>query len=257
MERVSVSFQDVSFHWEGDPPLFEHVYLTLPEGMISLLGPNGSGKTTFLFLATGRVLPNQGRILLWGQDTAQLDEGARNKLASVLYQNMEFDHDEPLGELLDQVQEAGSFKDEELKRTLIQEFKLEKLLTRPSSRLAKGEMQRAVLAFCLLYGSKLMALDEPVFALEEKDKDYCLSFVRDFSLSHQITILASLHELELSQKFFDFLLLIEPNQPPTLGPTQELFKKEILEKLFRAPWELLKKRENFYRDGLLALYSRK
>lgn len=256
MERVSVSFRGLSFGWE-DVPLFEHVHLDVPEGRVSLLGPNGAGKSTLLYLATGRILPTTGQVLLWGRDTASLSEAERNEAASILYQNMEFDHEEPLGELLETVEAAGRFARAGLRPSVIRALSLERLLDRPASRLSKGEMQRAVLAFSLLYGSRLMALDEPVFALEPAQKTACLGFVREFSQTHGLTILASLHELELSREFFDYLLFVAPGRPPRLGPTEDLYRPELLEDLFQAPWHLLKKREDFYRDGLKVLYERK
>ncbi len=252
MESISVSFQRVSFGWE-DHLIFDDVSLDLPMGRISLLGPNGAGKSTFLYLATARVLPLSGKILLWDQDTAGMNESQRDPLASILYQNMEFEHDEPLGDLLERVEAAGRFAGRGLRSIIIRAMMLDHLLGRPASRLSKGEMQRAVLAFCLLYGSRLMALDEPVFAMEQKHKESCLGFVKEFSQTHGLAILASLHELELSRKFFDYLLLISPTAPPRLGTTEELYRPQIMEELFQAPWNLLKKREDLYRDGLLSI----
>lgn len=256
MERVSVSFQGVSFGWD-EQPIFNNISLDLPVSRISLLGPNGAGKSTFLYLATARILPVSGRVVLWGRDTAELTENERDPLASLLYQNMEFEHEEPLGELLEKVEAAGRFAKSGLRNSIVRAMMLDHLLNRPAARLSKGEMQRAVLAFSLLFGSQLMALDEPVFAMEQRHKTLCLGFVREFSQTHGLCILASLHELDLSREFFDYLLLIAPSEPPRLGLTEELYKPEILEHLYKAPWNLLKKREDFYRDGLLSLVKSK
>lgn len=251
MEGVPASLQNVDFSWEDGTEVFRDLSLDLPPGpLISLLGPNGSGKSTLLYLLTGRVLPTRGRVLLFGHDTATLPESERNRLASMLYQNMEFDHDEPLGQLLEMVEEAGSLAGRGLRREIIQALELGALLSRPAPRLSKGEMQRAVLAFCLLFGSRLMALDEPVFALEDRHKRLCMGFVREFARAHGFTVVASLHELELSKDYFDDLVFVPPGGPLRVGPTAELFRAELLEQLFQAPWAILKQREAFYREGL-------
>ena len=89
-------------------PVFDYFTASLPGGFTSLIGPNASGKSTFMLLAGGRVKPQQGKVLLFGKDIAALDEASRSRLASFIYQNMEFEQDAPVKSLLEQVQTAGA-----------------------------------------------------------------------------------------------------------------------------------------------------
>ena len=95
-----IIFQDVSFSYD-EAQVFSGLTLEVPPGVTSLTGPNGAGKTTFLLLAGGRLLPETGKVLLAGEDTAALDDPEKNRLCSLVYQNMEFEAEEPLGDLLD------------------------------------------------------------------------------------------------------------------------------------------------------------
>ena len=113
-----ITFQDITFAYPpvdeeeeevAVKPIFHHFTATLPGGFVSLVGPNASGKSTFMLLAAGRLLPQQGRIFLLGKDTSQLTEEARDLLASFIYQNMEFDTEEPVAQLLQQVYLQGAF----------------------------------------------------------------------------------------------------------------------------------------------------
>jgi len=83
------------------PVLFQGLDLALPRAVVSFIGQNGTGKSTLLLLASGRLLPTEGRVLIRGRDSRELtDEADRQSLVSFVYQNMEFETDQPIGELL-------------------------------------------------------------------------------------------------------------------------------------------------------------
>lgn len=66
-----IHFEDVSFAWPGQRPLLSGVTLTLPAARaIGVVGPNGTGKSTFLRLVAGLETPASGRITVAGLDTA-------------------------------------------------------------------------------------------------------------------------------------------------------------------------------------------
>lgn len=253
-----VQFDHVSFRYESQEPwVLRDLSLTIPPGITSLMGQNGSGKSTTLLLASGRLLPESGRVLLESQDTAALDEGTKNRLASLVYQNMEFETEESLGSLLEFVENQGFLekKDGRLRLELVKAFELENLLKRKTQALSKGEMQRAVMAFALLYGSRVVVMDEPVFALEDRQKQACLDFITHYAKTSGRSFLFSIHEMELTQKFAENLMLFVKDGQPLIGPVAELFQRDILEKAYQVPWALLYQKERLFRETLLSTPS--
>lgn len=250
-----VEFRSVSFSYEQDAPLvLSDLTVAVPPGVTSLTGPNGAGKSTFLLLASGRLLPNQGTVLLEGEDTAALDDTAKNRLCSLIYQNMEFETEEPLGDLLDFVLANGFAPQESaLQKTLVAEFELSKLLTRPTQHLSKGEMQRAVIAFSLLYGSRVVVMDEPVFAMEDEQKRRALGFVTEHCRQRGVSVLYSAHELELTREFSDQVMLFGKTGVPRLGNAGDLLSREALEAAYQVPYALLNHKERLYRSALIEL----
>lgn len=246
-----VELETVSFAYE-ESPVFQGLTLGLPAGVTSFAGPNGTGKSTLMLLASGRLLPTEGVVKLHGVDTRTLDEEGRNRLASVVYQNMEFETEEPLGDLLDFVAAGGFLPDHgsALKPDLVRELELEGLLAKKTDSLSKGQMQRAVMAFALLYGSRLVVMDEPVFALEADQKRRALGFVAEWSRQAGISFLYSAHELELTRDFSDRVLLFSKDGSLHLGPTDRLLTPELLEQAYQVPHALLHQRESLYRSML-------
>ena len=105
-------------------------------------------------------------------------------------------------------------------------FEMDRFLHLKTQQLAKGQLQRAILAFSLLYGSRMILMDEPVFALEEPQKDKVFAFLLEFSRSQGIPIYYSAHNLELTQKYSDYMLLFSKTGDFKIGPTSELFSRE-------------------------------
>lgn len=247
-------FHQVHFQYpEGEAPVFSNFSATLPTGFVSLVGPNGAGKSTLMLLAAGRLMPQEGTITLLGRDTRLFaSEDERNAYASFIYQNMEFETEEPLGALLEQVYTGGfhAMKGEDFYREVLSVFELTNLRNRPLARLSKGEMQRTLLAFAALYGSRSIFMDEPVFAMEDRQKEAALDFFRSYQKATGITIYVSLHELDLTKKYAETVLLFKKNRSIDMGSPAELLTPSHLEEAYGVPAAMLKQKEYLDRKKL-------
>lgn len=268
-----IEFSDVSFKYpseEGDfdengkqiePPfVFEHFTGAIPSGFTSLIGPNGSGKSTFLLLASGRLAPQTGICTLFGQDVLHLQEEQKNRLASVIYQNMEFESNEKVLVLLKYVYTHGALNgnapsirdcEKNLLEEVIEMFCLSSILERGLKELSKGEIQRVLIAFCLLYGSATVFMDEPMFAMERSQMEIALSYLREFSEKKGTSFFISMHELDLTRRFADKVILFYPNRDMDYGTPEEVMTDEALEKAYGVPVSMLKHREDMTRDELI------
>lgn len=236
--------------------IFQDFSAELPPSFVSIIGPNGSGKSTLMLLASGRLLPTSGTAQLFGIDTKTLkNEEERNLVSSFIYQNMELETDESLESLLTSIFENGGH--EKKNRFLIEEtikaFSLKTLLGKKLSNLSKGEMQRSLIAFSILYGTRSIFMDEPIFALEYKQKEEALAYIKSYSRSFQVPIYIAMHELELSRKWADNILLIFPNRDMSFGSPQEILNNKDLERAYGIPSTMLKESERLTQKNLLEL----
>ena len=262
-------------------PVFEHFTAELPEGFVSLVGPNASGKSTLMMLASGRLCPSSGMVKLFEIDTREFfpviritktedgekqeiaqprkTEEEKNILASVIYQNMEFETSEKVEELLKQVFENGEFQgktpvefgSENIFEKVIEVFELKEILDRSISGISKGELQRTLLGFSVLYGSKSIFMDEPLFAMEYYQKEKALAFLVDYSKKMSVSIYISMHELELSKKFAPLVLLFYPDRNMDLGTPEEVLTDEALEKAYGVPASQLRNTERLTRSQMI------
>jgi len=117
--------------------------------------------------------------------------------------------------------------------------------------ISKGEMQRTVIAFSLLYGSKIIMMDEPVFALENNRKSIVLAYLNEYAKQFNVTIYYSIHEIDLSEKYSDQVLLFTKEGQILIGPTAELLTRTNIENAYQVPMDMLHQRENLFRKHLL------
>jgi len=250
-------FDHVSFRYpEATANVFTGLDLELPPGIVSLVGQNGTGKSTLLLLASGRLLPTEGTVKIRGVDTRELkDESDRQRLVSFIYQNMEFETEESIGGLLRFVKNTGlsQKKSPGLVAELVEVFELQPVLERHMQEVSKGELQRAILSFSLLYGSPILAMDEPIFALEDRQKKTAMAHLADLARAGDVSVYYSVHELDLSRDYSHFIVLFSKDAPPRIGPTSEIFTREAIEKAYEVPFDMLKKREELYRKYLVEL----
>lgn len=267
-----LKFEDVHFAYppvEGDvdddgkqiqpPVIFDHFSAELPSGFVSLVGPNASGKSTFMLLAAGRVLPQAGTVQLLGCDTRSISEEERDKLASYIYQNMELDTDQEVRELLDYVYTNGSLcgassgaldASKDFLEEVQEVFELQDLLDKKFNALSKGQLQRALAAFSLLYGSKSVFMDEPFFALEERQKESAVKYLKEFCAAKNATVYISMHELDLTKKYAQTVMLFYPNHDIDLGTAEEVLTDQALEKSYGVPASMLKQSEELSREQI-------
>ena len=267
-----LKFNDVHFSYpavEGDvdddgkqiqpPVIFDHFSAELPAGFVSLVGPNGSGKSTFMLLAAGRILPQAGGVFLLNQNTGALNQDSRDELASYIYQNMELDTDEKTGALLDYVYQNGKLCGAasgvlDSSKNFIDEvkevFEVQDLSDKSLAALSKGQLQRALICFSLLYGSKSIFMDEPFFAMEERQKENTVKYLKEYSKATCVPIYISMHELDLTKKYADTVMLFYPNHDIDLGSASEVLTDQALEKSYSVPASMLKQSEELSREQI-------
>lgn len=257
-----IKFKNVSFKYidEDGEELSDYILkdysINLPHGVISLVGQNATGKSTFLLLAGALLYPIEGDIFIYDKNTKDLkDLRERQSYVSFIYQNMEFETEENIGDLLHYVYENGYYqeKKEGFIKELIDVFELSKILNRKTQEVSKGELQRTIIAFSLLYGSKIVMMDEPIFALEERQKEKVLDYLFNFSKNNNISFFYSLHDIDLSKKYSEYTLLFYRDKMPEFGPTEKILTREKIEEAYEIPFSFLRSHERSFREALMRL----
>ena len=153
----------------GDRTVVDHVDLTVRAGEIfGFLGPNGSGKTTFLRMLSGLLRADDGSGTCLGHDVIAESEAIKREVG-YMTQRFSFWEDLSIAENLDFVARMYDIKNRrQTVRESLEQLGLAERKDQLAGQLSGGWKQRLALAACLIHKPKLLLLDEPTAGVDPK-----------------------------------------------------------------------------------------
>lgn len=227
----------------GGKTICQQFDLQLNAGEIwGILGGNGAGKTTFLQSLAGFRALEQGQVRLLGTALDQLSPRARAQRLGFLLQD---DQSQFPATVLETVLQGRhphlgfwqweSEQDYQVARQALQQVGLLDFAQRPIEQLSGGERQRLKVATLLVQQPKIWLLDEPANHLDLHHQIELLTLLTAQVKAMQGSLLMSLHDLNLAQRFCDRLILLYPDQAPEQGAAEALLTEDKLSQLYQYP----------------------
>jgi len=176
----------------------DRLSLTVSRGeFFTFLGPSGSGKSTILRMVAGLVAPDSGRILIDGKDVASVPPWRRN-LGMMFQQYAVFPHMNVSENVGYGLKVRGAPREEISRRVaeMIELVGLAGLAGKSVSNLSGGEQQRVALARALAPSPRMLLLDEPLSALDEKIRRAMQAELSDVHKRTGTTFLYVTHDQE-------------------------------------------------------------
>lgn len=240
-ELAVMQARDLTFSYDGATNVIEHLDLDVWEGKITvLLGANGCGKSTLFKLMTKSLFPDEGEVLLDGNDADEmgLKEFARN--VAIVHQNNTAPPDLTVETLvgygrtpyLNAFQTAGGKEDEEAIEWAMEVTNVAKYRKRPVSQLSGGQRQRVWIAMALAMKTSILYLDEPTSFLDVRYQIEILKLVRSLNREYGITIIMVLHDINQAMEYADILVGMKDGRIVAEGSPKEIVTPELLETLY-------------------------
>jgi zinc transport system ATP-binding protein len=196
-----IVINDLSFSY-GDNKILENINLTINENdFISIIGHNGSGKTTFIKLIIGLLKPSSGNIFInRGKNGSNLigyiNQGSINTKLPITV-------DEVIN--IGKLNKNNSTQMEEFLKIL----GIEELKNRLYKNLSGGQKQKVNIARCLMQESKVILLDEPNSFLDSKSQIEIMEILKKINKENNITIVMISHNLDFVKKYSNKIFLLE------------------------------------------------
>ncbi|MDO5132965.1 MAG: ABC transporter ATP-binding protein, partial [Eubacteriales bacterium] len=220
--------------------LIKNIEIGVQRGeIVTLVGPNGSGKSTILKSITRQLVPVAGKVELEGRalESYAPSELAK-KMAVMLTGRMQpelmtcrdvasmgrYPYTGRLGILSD--------ADEAIVEKAIAAVHAQFIADRPFDAVSDGERQRILLARAICQEPEIIILDEPTSYLDIRHKLELLSILRAMAQKQGITVVMSLHEVDLAMKVSDRVICVRGEEIFACGAPEEVLSDDVIRELY-------------------------
>ncbi|MCI7449472.1 MAG: ATP-binding cassette domain-containing protein [Blautia sp.] len=221
-------------------PLIREINIQLKKGeILTLIGPNGAGKSTILKSITRQLATISGTVYLDKQLMSQMsNKEVSQKLAVVLTERMR-----PELMTCEDIVATGRYPytgtlgilsaDDKVKvKEAMETVHAWDLKDRDFTAISDGQRQRILLARAICQEPEIIVLDEPTSFLDIRHKLELLTILKQMVLDNQLTVIMSLHELDLAQKVSDKVICVHGEHIEKYGAPEEIFTSDYIRNLY-------------------------
>jgi ABC-2 type transport system ATP-binding protein len=202
----------------------DRIDLTVERGKVfGFLGPNGAGKTTTIRMVAGVLLPTSGRILLGGDDLAEMPERAKTRLGYIpdrpyLYEKLA---GREFLRFVAGLWGTDGMDTEERGQRLLELFDLSHWQNELIETYSHGMRQKLLISSALLHQPRLIIVDEPMVGLDPRSAKILKDLFRAFA-DEGGTVFLSTHTLEVAEALCDRIAIISHGEIIAQGTMSEL-----------------------------------
>jgi phospholipid/cholesterol/gamma-HCH transport system ATP-binding protein len=210
-----ISIRNVSFH-RGDRAIFKNLNCTIAAGKITaIMGPSGTGKTTLLRLIGGQLQPDEGQVLLFGENIARLNRKQLNQLRArmgVLFQSGALFTDLSVFEnVAFPLREHMNLSADELYNRVL--LKLEDVGLRGArnlmpAQLSGGMARRVALARAVAMDPEMILYDEPFAGQDPIAMAVLQRLIKSLNSQMQLTSVLVSHDIAEACAIADEVILL-------------------------------------------------
>jgi len=220
----------------GDRQVLHDIDLKIPDdSVVSVLGPNGVGKTTLLNCICNVLKPESGDVDIDGTPVSDLRgrEMARNigyvpqtpaRARMTVFDSILLGR-KPYFDI------NAKKEDLRLVADIIADMHMEHLALRYATEISGGEFQKMQIARALVQKPKVLVLDEPANNLDLTNQHMVMSLVRRISKEKGISALLTMHDINLAAAYSDVLIFLNDGKVDSCGGT-EIVTPELVRRIY-------------------------
>ena len=224
----------------GKEPLIKEIEIRLDKGeILTLIGPNGAGKSTVLKSIAGQLKLLGGAVYLYKKEVAGMTGRELSKEMAVVFT------EKMKTELMtcEDVAATGRYPytghfgilskaDYAIVEEAMELVHVKEIKDQDFTKISDGQRQRVMLARAICQEPEIIILDEPTSYLDVKYKLEFLSILQKLKREKGLTVIMSLHELELAERISDRILCIKGEYVERFGRPEDIFLPGYIRSLF-------------------------
>ncbi|WP_045499742.1 ABC transporter ATP-binding protein [Vibrio hyugaensis] len=225
--------RDLTYSYDGEKNALEGVSFDVKRGeFLSVLGKNGSGKSTITKLVMGVIEPDNGAMILNGQDLNELSIFERSQKVGVVMQNPNhmISHHMIFDEVAFGLRNRG-VEEKQIEAKVLAVLALcglSKYRHWPIEALSYGQKKRVTIASILALEPELLILDEPTAGQDYRNYTSMLSFIEKLNRELGITVMIISHDMHLVLEYTTRSIVIADSKLIADAPMTEVFSNPVL-----------------------------
>lgn len=235
---MSIEVSNLSFSY-GDHQVLNDISFTAEDNqLLSILGPNGVGKSTMFRCILGLQSGYRGKILINGIDIKEINIREMAKLIAYIpqshYPSFNFSvFDMVLMGTSIQVSAISSPGKKQIEKVqaALERLGIEHLKNRGYTQISGGERQLVLIARALVQDTKVLIMDEPAANLDFGNQVRVMSVIKSLA-KDGYTIIQSMHNPEQAFEFSDAVLALKDGKVLSSGISSEIFNKALIQSLY-------------------------
>ena len=183
--------------------------------------------------------PKGGVVLLKGKEISKMRENEIAKEISSVPQNPAINFDFSVWDIvmMGRYPHLGRLsiedkKDEEIARRCMKLTRVQHLVNRSIMEVSGGELQRILIARALAQEARILLLDEPTSNLDINYQIEIMDLLRDLTLKKRITVICTMHDLNLAARYCEMLILLSNGRIRAIGRPEEVMTRDNIKGAF-------------------------
>jgi iron complex transport system ATP-binding protein len=236
---MQLSVSSLSFSYPTKEILDDVSFSAHSGEVFGIVGPNGSGKTTLLRCLRLALRPQYGSITLDYDDVTDWDRSRIARVFGVVPQSTTLTFPFSVFDvvMMGRIPHLGRFQRESqhdisVVRKSMKLTSVDHLYARPISQLSGGELQRVIIARALAQEPRVLLLDEPTSQLDINHQFEVMKLVRSLAIEHNMIVVLISHNLNLSLRYCDRLLLLKEGRVHSSGPSEQVLTPDNIRDVY-------------------------
>ncbi len=232
MERSFLSFNEVSFQYRDDYPwVLRGVSIDVkPNEWVAIIGHNGSGKSTMAKLMNGLLFPQQGSVVVDGDELAEESIWEIRKKVGMVFQNPDnqFVGTTVKDDVAFGLENQGVPREEMVNRIQqsLETVGMSSYQDHEPHRLSGGQKQRVAIASVLAVSPEVIIFDEATAMLDPKGRREMMSTVDHLRQERDVSIITITHDLN-EVIMADRVIVMNEGEVWHEGTPSEIFAKQV------------------------------
>jgi len=216
---------------DGTEGIHNMCFSVYPKEIVTLCGPNGAGKSTLIEHINGLMMPDKGRVRVFGMDIDKKNVSAIRKLVGLVFQDADSQLFSPT--VMDDVMfgplNLGLTVEEARKRA---EWALDVVGMKETNKiphyLSGGQKRLVAIAGILAMKPRILVVDEPTGDLDPSNAKRIEDILRSLRDEHGISVVIALHDMDMAARLADRVCIVRGGSVIAEGKPEDILYDEKL-----------------------------